>query len=192
MLLLMMFFTLFFLSVYVSRMTLGAYCSGKPQDGDRVSAYPILLDNHLELIRVVKNGKLYHTGPDTARFPVVHVWGSNAYEMGLAQGQLLGPVLREFVERSWIYLKSNAVQAMTDDRVPLWAKSLIAEHGMERALDWTIEKTANYTPASYVDELKGIADGSGVDYDKLYRLNMFPELTKAQCSFFGAWGTAVR
>ena len=183
---------LFFLA-YVSRMTLtmGAYCSGKPEDGDRVSPYPII-DDRLQLIRHVKNGKLFHAGPDSARFPVVHVWGDNAYEMGLAQGQLLGPKLREFVDKSWIYLKSNTVQAMTDDRVPLWAKSLITEHGMERALDWTIEKTANYTPASYVDELKGIADGSGVDYDKLYRLNMFPELTKAQCSFFGAWGTAVR
>jgi hypothetical protein len=73
MLLMMMFFALFFLSAYVSRMALGAYCSGKPQDGDRVSAYPILLDDHLELIRVVKNGKLYHSGPDSSRFPV---WGN--------------------------------------------------------------------------------------------------------------------
>jgi len=30
-----------------------------------------------------------------------------------------------------------------------------------------------------------------MDYDLIYRLNMFPELTKAQCSFFGAWGTSV-
>ena len=36
-----------------------------------------------------------------------------------------------------------------------------------------------------------MADASGMDYDLLFRVNLFPELVKAQCSFMGAWGSAV-
>jgi hypothetical protein len=31
----------------------------------------------------------------------------------------------------------------------------------------------------------------GFPFDIIYRLNMLPELTKASCSFFGAWGAAT-
>jgi hypothetical protein len=63
--------------------------------------------------------------------------------------------------------------------------------GMSRALDWTKDTTAAFTPQAYYDEVRGLADATGIDYDLLYRIQMFPELTKAQCSFFGAWGSAV-
>jgi hypothetical protein len=31
---------------------------------------------------------------------------------------------------------------------------------------------------SFLDEMRGISDASGVDYKSVLRLNMFPELTK--------------
>ena len=51
--------------------------------------------------------------------------------------------------------------------------------------------TAEFTPKSFYEELRGIADGSGIDYNILLYVNLFPELTKAHCSFFGAWDTAT-
>jgi isopenicillin-N N-acyltransferase-like protein len=39
--------------------------------------------------------------------------------------------------------------------------------------------------------MRGLADASGIDYQMILRLNMFAELTKASCSFFGAWGEAT-
>lgn len=78
-----------------------------------------------------------------------------------------------------------------DDKFSPLAQAMIINQGFEKALDWTARVTEAFTPQAYFDELKGIAEGSGVDYDMLLRINMFPELTKASCSFFGAWGTAV-
>jgi len=40
--------------------------------------------------------------------------------------------------------------------------------------------------------MRGLSDATGLSYDLIYRLNMFPELTKASCSFFGAWGESVK
>lgn len=74
---------------------------------------------------------------------------------------------------------------------PDWAKELIIAKGVNAALDWTAEVTAPFTSQSYFDEVQGMADASGLSYDTIYRINMYPELTKASCSFFGAWGTAV-
>jgi hypothetical protein len=77
------------------------------------------------------------------------------------------------------------------DMVPKIFQAKILAEGMERALDWCAEITQPFTPQIYYDELRGLADASGIDYQLLLRLNMFPEITKASCSFFGAWGDAT-
>jgi len=63
---------------------------------------------------------------------------------------------------------------------------------LDAALDWAIKTTKDFTPQAYLDEMRGLSDASGIPYDLIYRLNMFPELSKASCSFFGAWGSAVK
>merc|ERR1719201_1085674 len=68
---------------------------------------------------------------------------------------------------------------------------MIVQKGLDRALDWTRDTTAAFTPQAYFDEVRGLADSTGIDYDLLYRVQMFPELTKAHCSFFGAWNHSV-
>lgn len=168
----------------------GAYCHGSPAAGERTNEFPIY-DKPLRFVRSVKNAMLFEGGPLNASFPVVHVWGS-PYEIGFAQGTLMKREITEFVSQTWAYLLSELVQAMTDERVPQWVKTLISEKGMDRALDWTRKVTEPFTPQAYFDEVRGLSDATGIDYDLLYRLQMFPELTKAQCSFFGAWGSAVR
>jgi len=36
-----------------------------------------------------------------------------------------------------------------------------------------------------------MADGSGVPYQQLLQIQMFPELIKAACSMYGAWDQAT-
>jgi len=50
--------------------------------------------------------------------------------------------------------------------------------------------TYDYTPDHWFEELRGFADGSGIDYSTIVQLHMIPELTQAACTLSGAWGPA--
>lgn len=166
-----------------------AYCNGVPADGERTNDFPII-DGEMTFIKSVKNGQLFETGPANARFPVVHVYGT-PYEMGQAQAMLVGEQLTKFVHGTFEYIESSIVESMDKYDIPDALKQIIVAKGINFALDLTARVTAPFTPQSYFDELKGISDTlPDVDYELLLRLQMFPEVTKASCSFFGSWGEA--
>ena len=142
----------------------------------------------MEFVRAIPNAKLYKAGPANARFMVLHVYGT-PYEAGLAQGQILRDEIRSFYSSTWTYLIGMAVEEMGEKFPPI-VQALALNKGFDRALDWCAKVTEPFTPPEYFDEMRGIADGSGVDYAMVIRLNLFPELTKASCSFFGSWGAA--
>jgi isopenicillin-N N-acyltransferase-like protein len=144
----------------------GAYCGGAPQPGERTNEFEIV-DTELTFIRSVKNAMLFEAGPPNARFPVVHVWGT-PYEMGYAQGQLMKKDITQFVTKTWGYLVSEVVQYLVGDRIPQWLKDMIISQGMKRALEWTRETTQSFTPQAYFDEVKGLSDATGLDYDLVY------------------------
>lgn len=174
----------------LSKVTQAAYCSGSPQPGERTNENAIF-ESDLSFLRSAKNAKLYEAGPDGARFPILHVWGS-PYEVGYAQGTILKDEINKFVTATWNYLSTSLIDAFPGDMLSPEMKALIVEKGLDGALDWTRDQTAPFTPQAFVDEMRGLADASGLDYDLVYRLNMFPELTKASCSFFGTWGESVK
>jgi hypothetical protein len=62
---------------------------------------------------------------------------------------------------------------------------------VDAALDFTADLTRSNTPESFFQEIQGLADGAGIAYKEMLRLQMFPELIKAQCSLLGAWGPAT-
>jgi isopenicillin-N N-acyltransferase-like protein len=188
-----MIFRLFVVALIVAQtvqLAYGAYCHGKPADGERTNDFDVV-DTELTFVKSVENAMVFEAGPANARFPVVHLWGT-PYEMGFAQGTIRKEEIRKFVTETWAYLNSELLEALSGDRLPQWLKEMIVEKGMERALDWSWRTTEDFTPKAYFDEVHGIADATGMDFNLLYRLNMFPELSKAQCSFFGAWGTASK
>lgn len=166
-----------------------AFCSGKPDDGERTSDYPIQ-DSDLVFLRSVDGAELWEAGPPNARFPVVHLWGSD-YEMGLAHGKLMKKEIHHFINGVWEWAINSGLDEL-GDKLPKWAQEIVLKKGIARALDWTARVTAPFTPQSYFDEVRGLADGAGIDYDLLLKTNMIPELTKASCSFFGAWGAATK
>jgi len=119
---------------------------------------------------------------------LVHVWGT-PYQMGYAQGQLLKSTASNFISQTWTYLESQVDQFLGD--LPVYLQNLIADFGLDVALDFTYEATYNYTPPHFYQELQGLADASGASYDELLKVHMVAGLTQGACSAFGAWGDAL-
>jgi len=109
--------------------------------------------------------------------------------MGFAQGSLIKSYGIGFIDRIWNYLESQVEQALVD--LPEWLDELIADVGLDIALDLTEDMTKFLTPEHFYDELQGITDASGADYQTLVRIHMVAGLTQGACSMFGAWGDAL-
>jgi len=125
-------------------LSLGAYCSGSPAPGERVSDFDIH-DEAPKFVKSVKNAKLFTAGPPGAEFSIVHVYGT-PYEVGFAQGNLQRKEVIAFVSKTWEYLSTSLIDAFPSDFIPPSAKKLIVEKGMDGALDWTASVTAPFTP----------------------------------------------
>jgi isopenicillin-N N-acyltransferase like protein len=129
--------------------------------------------------------------------------------------------------------------------LPNWLSQDIADFGLDVALDQTIEYTKNFTGSYFIQEMQGnsqshsiltfpslsmvidrrlsvmlvagLADGSGADFQRIYRIHLLAELTRvcviarimmlyllrfctlcmtlcsqSQCSMIGAWGVATQ
>lgn len=168
-----------------------AECHGKPSPTAKPNNNPIYVDPP-SFVKSVPNGKLFTVGIGEDEINIVHVWGT-PYEMGYAQGELMKDVASTFIDDVWTYLEEEAIEAI-NSTVPgfrQWFLEDIANWGLDVALDLEIDVTRKYTGQYFFDELKGLADASGVDYKKLERVQLLGELTKGSCSMFGAWGEAV-
>jgi hypothetical protein len=110
--------------------------------------------------------------------------------MGLAQGTILKDEMKAFMEGTFEYLLESGLEAM-GDILSKEMQALILSVGAMKALDLNAKLIEPFAPQSYFDEIQGLADGSGIPYEIILRLNMIPEITKASCSFFGAWGDAT-
>ena len=112
---------------------------------------------------------------------VVHVYGS-PYDMGYAQGSLLKAAISEILPAFYKHVESEVEQYLHD--LPKEMQDFIAEVGLNAALDITHLLTEKYTATHFYEELHGLADASGVDYDLLLRIHMLPELVKVLLQFY--------
>lgn len=110
--------------------------------------------------------------------------------MGVAQGQLYGAKVKGFIDEVWEYLKGQVSEALPGT-FPDWLKTMISQYSLEVALDMTESWTREYTGDYIYQELKGLSDGCGVDYQKLVRVHMLAGLTQGKCSMIGGWGSSV-
>jgi len=111
-------------------------------------------------------------GPD--KIPVVVVRGT-PYEMGRSQGELI---------------KDQAtvlVQTFLD---------LVQSHGEDRysdaALDAAWQAVSPHTDPRFKEELRGMADGTGIPLGALQRAHMLPVVSDYSCSGIAAWGEATK
>lgn len=189
---------LFLLSLQVCNVHAAGCHSTVPSFGP-TNDFDVLDGNsNLKFLRSVTNGTLYEiTVPNgvanstynaTSSFYVIHVFGT-PQDWGVAQAELLGPVIKEFVDRVWIYLESQVEEVLK--YVPNWLAAWIANLGLDVALDLTYDATEHYTNADIFVELQAACDAAGIDYKKARRVHMIAGLTQGKCSMFGAWGKAL-
>jgi len=168
-----------------------AECNGKPSPSAKPNLNAIIT-NEPVFVRSVKNAKLYYVGTGDDKINLVHLWGS-PYEMGFAHGQLVKKDMIGLVDNVWKYLEQQVQQAIngTFHKLRPWFVDLVAEVGLDSALDLTYDGTRQFTGDYFEDEMRGMADATGVPEKKIRRIHMIGELTKGSCSMYGAWGSAT-
>jgi len=171
----------------------GAYCNGSPDPNAPENPLPIV-DALPNVVKSVKNGilQLARSDDNQNQFQITHLWGS-PYEQGFAHGQLLSDDISTFFQSTYKYLADEVVGSLPNKLgISSWFLELATEKGLDAALDWTYDATVDYVDPTFWDELRGISDGSGTDYDLMRRIHMLPEATKGHCSMFGASGDATK
>ena len=106
---------------------------------------------------------------------VLHVYGS-PYDMGFAHGTLLKDLILKIMPA--FYERSEAELEAYVTFLPKDVADLIVHLGFDGALDLTYLVTEPYTPSYFYEEMRGLADASGIDYTLLRRVHMIPELIK--------------
>lgn len=163
------------------------YCSGGPDPNAQPNTLPIFTDAPA-LVKTVPNGKLFTAGAAGYNFSLIHVYGS-AYEQGFAHGALLTDEVKFTADAVWQYMEEQIEGDISF--LPAALQQLLADLGLELALDVLLDLTRPFTGAYFFDELRGLADGAGVDYQRLARIHLIGELTQGDCSMVGAWGPAT-
>jgi len=159
-----------------------SYCNGQSNTNPIQVTTP-------KFVKQVTNGKLYTIGTGDDQIYLVHVWGS-PYEMGYANGQLLQNEINTLVPEMLAHWELQ-VEASIDQYIGEDMAGFVAEYGLRAALDVEYYMTRDYSPDYFYEEIQGLADASGLDYESLLEVHMLPELVKAACSMFGAGKTAT-
>jgi len=162
-------------------------CKGK------LNQHPLISTSNAKLISSVAHGKRYKvTDPKN---PLIHVHiavlSGTAYEMGYAMGTLFKSEVKTFVKEALAFIYGTDFSWV--QVLPKWLKDipgLSNKAKMDYGFDFEKIATERFTPQRFFDELRGIADASGVDYTTLLKINLFPELTRAICTILGVWGPA--
>lgn len=109
--------------------------------------------------------------------------------MGFAHGALFPSEAQAMLNRTWAYMVSQVEGGLAF--LPAWLAELIGDVALDVALDVLIDLTKPSTGAYIYEELHGLADGAGIDYEMLARVHLIGELTQGDCSLIGAWGAAT-
>ena len=158
------------------------YCSGGPSPDASPNLWPIDSSPTLRHEADYKTtGRLYTALHPTANasYPVLHLYGT-PYEMGYAQGSLLGERCLSFWRAFWGYLLEQAGGA-----------SPATEAALNASLAAVEASSAPYVPAAMTQELRGLAAATGAEYRWVLWIHLFPETAGGHCSMFGAWGAAT-
>jgi hypothetical protein len=96
-------------------------------------------------------------GNSTQMFYVTHVWGT-PYEWGYGQGTVLNQTIFDFVTQAWDYCDTEIAEYIPF--LPQWLADLIADVGLDVALDWVARVSEPYTSPYIYEEMRGLADGT--------------------------------
>eukprot|EP01119_Soliformovum_irregulare_P002490 TRINITY_DN12738_c0_g1_i1.p1 TRINITY_DN12738_c0_g1~~TRINITY_DN12738_c0_g1_i1.p1 ORF type:complete len:419 (-),score=78.89 TRINITY_DN12738_c0_g1_i1:50-1306(-) len=156
-------------------------CTGTPNQLPVSTKDPVFVSKN-------DHGQLFTIGEVEPKTWFLHVYGT-PYEMGYAHGSLLSQQINALYPQVDVYAEQQVMQYLSD--LPVYFQQLIAQAGVNAALDMTYFLTRDYISQEWKQELQGLADGAGLEYMQVIRWHMLPELIKASCSMYGAWGPAI-
>lgn len=114
------------------------------------------------------------------------------YEIGYQHGKLLGPQVREMAAK--VLSISRAAELRHLIGAFGASDAAQARQRMEKfaafSLHAAFQRARPFIPGRYLEELRGLADGSGASLEDLQLANIFPELF--HCSGFALFGNAVQ
>jgi len=152
-------------------MLLNFSCGKKESETPVVQKAKKIVKAKIEKLKDTEHGSLAIAGEGEDKTFVLTVWGT-PYEMGKAYGELL---------------KDEIIAHLTHI-----TKLMIQKSGKPiEALDAVYEQTKPFIAPYFIDEMKGVADGSGMALQDVIRANMIGEAGEWHCSLFGAWGKAT-
>jgi isopenicillin-N N-acyltransferase-like protein len=174
---------------------MAAFCDKDSNVTGVENTLPIDLSNPV-WVRSVPHGDLYTVGESADdRINLVHLYGSTGYDFGFAAGSLLKDEMNATLTTAFGYFSSQALQAaqgiITKWKIPEALAKLIIEFGLDFVLDWQAEEAKAFMDPSIFDEMRGIADATGLDYQMILRIHMVGEVTRGSCSFYGLFGSAT-
>ncbi|MBN2307536.1 MAG: hypothetical protein JXR94_01110, partial [Candidatus Hydrogenedentes bacterium] len=112
-------------------------------------------------------------GDGADEIAVVVVKGS-PYEMGRSLGELV---------------KDDAKALLTSFAT---LASALSDEYTDQALDAAWDAVSPYTNQRFKDELRGFAEGAGIDEATVRRVHMIPVVSSYACSGVAAWGPATK
>ncbi len=119
----------------------------------------------------VPHGRLARIGEGPDAIDVIYLDGTPR-QMGYAHGRLMGDKIRKSYGATILGMSIGM-------KVPV------------EKLDEAWAKMAPFVSYDLKQEMRGLAEGAGVDIKMVQRAHAIPDLSEYHCTFFGAWGTAT-
>jgi cytochrome c551/c552 len=137
---------------------------------------------------VTHTGRIEYIGDEENRITVLYVTGT-PYEMGYEQGRLLTSQVRGTIRDVQDGANKFLPKAMRESKLLTKRdeKEIINEF-LDRA--WYL--MSRYAPREDLEEMRGLADGSGIPLDEIHRMHAIPDTGETSCSGLVAKGSATR
>jgi hypothetical protein len=136
---------------------------------------------------VTHTGHVEYIGDADNRITVLYVTGT-PYEMGYEHGRLLAEQIRGTIKD---------VEAGADKFLPkeLRNSKLVSQRAQDNIIDEMLDRAwhmmARYAPHEDLEEMAGLAAGSGVALDRIHRMHAIPDVGETSCSGLVAKGGAT-
>lgn len=131
-----------------------------------------IVEAELQELASHSNGSLAIAGSGEDKMHVLFLWGT-AQEMGRAAGELMKKEISQSLPN--ILLKMTA-----------------GLEGNTNPFEQIYQQAQPFIPEHFLQEIQGIAEGSGLSENDVLHANLIGEATEFHCSLYGAWGKATR
>ena len=137
---------------------------------------------------VTHTGHLEYIGDDDNRITVLYVTGT-PYEMGYEHGVLLAAQVRDTIKDVQVGAGKLLPKILRNSKaISTRDKDQIVNEFLDRA--WKM--MARYAPKEDLEEMEGLAAGSGIPLDVIHRMHALPDVGETSCSGLVAKGGATQ